>query len=147
MLALNPPPQRCFWKGSGIYLDLIPLPEDVDQEFIANTTTHVMKKGRIVRIERDSTKYAQLVGCYCIKRWGGVVGYDSNGDVPHEVECIDKNINEFMRIDVAQAFVFSKIKGLVLHMVKEIKKAKKDLERSQDGTATAEAKRSDTSKT
>ena len=122
MLVLGGVKQRVHWQEAGIWLDLVPLPDDVDQRLAQETMTeHRDDEGRLVRIERDATRYAQLVGRHCIKAWGGVV--DANGN---EVPCSPEAIDEFMRIAPAQDFVFQRIKGLALYRAQELDKAGKD---------------------
>jgi len=122
MLMLGAPSQVAKWPQAGIELDLISLPEDKDQEFIAETTTEVRdEEGKLINIKRDIAKYGQLVGNYCIKGWRGVVDRKKK-----PLRCTEKNINEFMLIGVAQDFVFGKIKGLSLIVIKESQAAKKD---------------------
>jgi hypothetical protein len=122
MLMLGAPPQEAKWPEAGIALDLIPLPEDKDQEFVAATITEVRDDNdKLINIKRDTPRYAQLVGNYCIKGWRGVVDAKKK-----PLKCTEKNINDFMLIDVAQAFVFSKVKGLALRVIKETEEAKND---------------------
>ncbi len=119
MLVLGGIKQRVKWPAAGIWLDLVPLPEDKDQAFVQETMTEVRDDdGKLINIQRDATKYAQLVGRYCIKDWGNVVG---DGGV--EAHCTPENIDDFMLIGEAQEFVFGKVKGLALYRQQEIEDA------------------------
>ncbi|MDT8382995.1 MAG: hypothetical protein RRB22_01115 [Gammaproteobacteria bacterium] len=122
MLMLGAPPQKKDWPEAGISLDLLPLPEDKDQEFIAATMKEVRDDdGKLVNILRDTARYAQLVGNHCIKGWSGVVDAKKK-----PLKCTEKNIDSFMLIDKASDFVFASVKGLSLHIVNEAEDAKKD---------------------
>lgn len=124
MLVLIPTVQRIDWPEAGMTLDLVPLPESKDQEFVKQTMIEVRgHQGELKRMERDSVKYAELVGNHCIKGWTGVV-VDPDSD--EEAPCTPENINRLMAIDVAQLFVFNQIKGLSLHIKSEDEEAKKD---------------------
>jgi len=121
MLMLGAPAQKVEWPEAGISLNLIPLPEDKDQEFVKETQIEVRDdSGKLINIERDVAKYAQLVGNYCIKSWNGVVDAKKK-----PLKSTSKNINDFMLIDMASNFVFGKVKGLSLLIAKETEAAKK----------------------
>lgn len=120
MLMLGAPKQQIAWNAAGITLELVPLTEDKDQEFIRATLTEIRDKdGKLINVQRDVPRYAQLVGCYCIKGWSGVVNA-----AREPVPCMPEAIDQFMLIDVAQEFVFSRVKGLALHLAQEVADAK-----------------------
>ncbi len=116
MLVLGGVKQRVEWSDAGVWLDLVPLPEDADQRYIEQTMTEVRDDdGKLTNIHRDTARYAQLVGRHCIKDWGGVV--DADGQ---PVACTPEAIDDLMRISQAQEFVFSRVKGLALYRRQEI---------------------------
>jgi len=110
------------WTAAGITLELEPLTEDFDQLFIEKTTERISNDaGHIVDVKKDVQRYAELVGNHCIKSWTGVS--DEHGE---SVPANEGNINRFMRISLAQQFVFSKIKLLQNHLAEEDAAAKKE---------------------
>ena len=131
------PAKKIDWPEAGIYLELVPLPEDKDAAFVRQCTTTVDKGKKKGQTKFDAVKYAELVGCHCIKGWGpylddedettqqnkGVV--DIDGTV---LACTSEAITAFMQITPAQNFVFHHAKSLGLHMVKELGKPKQDSE-------------------
>ncbi|MBI3771469.1 MAG: hypothetical protein HY272_02000 [Gammaproteobacteria bacterium] len=120
MLMLGAPKQEVKWPEAGITLELIPLPEDVDQKLVRETVIEVRDdKGKLTDVKRDVTRYAQLVGKHCIKGWSGVVNAERE-----PAACTPDAIDQFMLIDVAQTFVFGKVKGLALHLANEVDDAK-----------------------
>lgn len=120
MLMVGAPKQRVHWDQAGIWLDLVPLTEDRDQAFIRDTLIEVRDdKGALTNVKRDTVRYAQLVGRHCIKDWGGVLNADKQ-----PLECTPEAIDQFMLIDPAQTFVFSRVKGLALHLADEVTAAK-----------------------
>ncbi len=130
MLILGAPKQEVKWVEAGVTLELIPMTEDIDQRFIRETLSEVRDdNGKLVDIKRDVVKYAQLVGRHCIKGWSGVVNAEG-GPIPCRPEAID----QFMVIDPAQAFVFSKVNGLALHIAKEVDEGKPDSEPPLSGS-------------
>ena len=143
MFMLGPPVQAIEWTAAKIVLDLIPLPENVDRQFIKETLKEIRdEKGKVIDVERDINRYAQLVGRYCIKGWRGL---DKEGpgvvDANKQpIECISDAIDEFMLIGPAQNFVFEKVKGLALHVIEEKEKAKKDSPPSSIGSDGADPK-------
>lgn len=122
MLMLGAVKQQVKWEEAGISLDLVPLEQDMDARLIEETITEVRDDaGKLMRIKRDSVAYAEGVGIACIKSWSGVVD-DSGNPVP----CTVENVRRFMRIEVAQNFVFKKVKSLEMYRRDEVDAAKKD---------------------
>lgn len=120
MLVLGGRKQTAKWDEAGVELDLVPLTADKDQEFVEQTITEVRDgDGKLVTIRRDHARYAQLVGRHCIQGWRGVVDEAGNA-----VECTPESIDRFMLIDQAQAFVFSRVKGLAIHLAEEVEAGK-----------------------
>lgn len=120
MLMLGVPQQQKHWPEAGITLNLIPLPSDVDQQFVRETLTEVRDdKGNLIDIKRDIPGYAQRVGRYCIKGWAGVVNAERE-----PLPCTPEAIDQFMLIEPAQNYVFAQVKGLSLYVVHEVDAAK-----------------------
>ena len=123
MLVLGARIQEVKWQAADITLQLIPLASDVDQRFVEQTTHEVRdEEGKLVALKRDPAAYAKLVGRHCIKGWTGKV-VDPEG---HPVEFSAEAIDEFMMIEPAQEFVFSRVKSLAMHLHEERAAAKKD---------------------
>ena len=119
MLVLDAIVRECEWKAAGITLGISPLPENVDQRFIQETTKQFTDAaGRVIRAERDTATYAQKVGNHCIKSWTGVV--NNQGD---PVTLTPEAVDQFMLIEPAQQFVFARVKSLKMYLYEETQAA------------------------
>lgn len=118
-LLLGPCVQSVVWKEANVTLDMVPLAEDVNERFVKETTkARRDEQDKIVGLDRDSARYAELVGQHCIKGWHGVV--DEKGKpVPFSEEAVARA----MRIGPFQAFVFARVRGLELWLNKETEAA------------------------
>lgn len=143
MFMLGPPIQTIQWTAAKIALDLIPLPEDVDRQYIKDTIKEIRdENGKVIDVERDVNRYAQLVGRHCIKGWSGL-GEDDPGVVDANkkpIACTPDAIDQFMLIGPAQNFVFEQVKSLALYLIEEKENAKKDSPPSSIGSDGADPK-------
>ncbi|MDH4274620.1 MAG: hypothetical protein OEW08_06250 [Gammaproteobacteria bacterium] len=119
MLVLGAIKRTVKWLQAGMELDLSPLPEDVNERLLRETTFHEIDTDGKPKVRRDVARYAQLVGRACIKGWQGAV--DPQGAL---VACTPEAIDQFMLIGPAQDFVFSQVRSLALYVDAEIADAK-----------------------
>lgn len=129
MLNLNAQKQWVPWPEAGIRLQLSPLTLPLRKKFTTESTVREPDpddpKGRKMRTRLDLDKFDALVAQECIHGWEGVVSVEGDGDaqVIKPIECTPEAKPAFMRIELANAFVYSKIQSLDLFMVKELKAA------------------------
>ena len=131
MLILGTPKRDVYWADAGIWLTLIPLPDDVKQRFIQETLVEVRnEKDQLIDMRRDTAEYAKKVGNYCIKAWRGDIVNEQGNVCPCRPDAID----QFMMNGPAQRFVFGQVEGLDLYLKKELNEGKPDSESSSNGS-------------
>ena len=120
MLTLGSPRRWVTWDAGGIDLLLSPLTEDRNADFVRECVLLIDGPDGEPRLERDSARYARMVGAECIHDWRRVLGTDGN-PVPHSAE----RAGELMLIRPAQAFIIEQVRGLSLWLAQEAGAAKK----------------------
>lgn len=122
--------------GDGVRLLLSPLPSDVDQRLVQQTTSRSYDDKGKLDIARDYSRYAQLVGRECVHDWQGVC--DAQGSpVPFSAAALE----QLMLIGPVQGLVLSEVGRLGLTRAKEVTAAGNASAGSSSGAAPAAPKR------
>lgn len=127
MLKLNAQHTWVPWPEAGARLLLSPLTLPLRKQLIAEATVQepdpADAKGKKLRQRVDLDKFDALVAERCVHGWEGIVS-QTGEDGPIEPLAYSKDAAPaLMRIEPANAFIYSKIQGLDLFLIKEMKAA------------------------
>lgn len=127
MLKLNALNTWVPWPEAGARLLLSPLTLPLRKKLIAEATVQepdpTDPKGKKLRARVDVEKFDALVAEHCVHGWEGIV-CQAVEDGPIEPLAYSQDAAPaLMRIDPANAFIYSKIQGLDLYLVKEMQAA------------------------
>jgi len=126
MLKLNAQRTWVPWPEAGARLLLSPLTLPTRKKLIAEATVQepdpADPKGRKMRQRVDLDRFDELVATHCVHGWDGLVSQKEDESI-EKLEYSAEAAAALMRIEPANAFIYSKIQGLDLYLVKEMKAA------------------------
>lgn len=127
MLKLNAQHTWVPWPEAGARLLLSPLTLPLRKKLIAEATIQepdpADPKGKKLRQRVDLDKFDALVAEQCIHGWEGIVSQTGDDGSIEPLGYSKEAAPALMRIEPANAFIYSKIQGLDLFLVKEMKAA------------------------
>lgn len=126
MLILDKRQRRVTWAEMKLWFDLVPMPEDVNDALIKETTTIILDEDDKASADQDWQRYAKKYGQHCIKGWGCFVkdhaetpfqenGLNGDGIVDLDGQPIpfsDESIADLMMVRDVQNFIFERVQGL-----------------------------------
>jgi hypothetical protein len=127
MLNINAQKTWVPWPEAGARLLLSPLTLPLRKKLITEATVQEQDpenpKSKKLRVRVDAEKFDALVAEHCIHGWEGIVSQVGE-DGPIETLAYSKEAAPaLLRIEPANVFIYTKIQGLDLFLVKEMKAA------------------------
>lgn len=127
MLNLNSQRTWVPWPEAGARLLLSPLALPLRKKLIAEATVQepdpADAKGKKLRQRVDMEKFDELVAQHCVHGWEGIVSQNGEDGAIEPLPYSKDAAPALMRIEPANVFIYTKIQGLDLYLVKEMKAA------------------------